>query len=151
MDINKMMTNKIFTMNNKRTVTTRTRRNTESCNHGSNLLESLMNLSVSVTILLFAVKSKFSLPYNRVLRVKGAMFPIAFWSVTLGLLYREHIRKKWNSFSFMNPHEQEFYFGICRDTIDKFQTAVYIRIWKVSFYIVYVFYTFAKTYDKWRW
>ena len=90
----------------KHTVRTWTRHNTESCNHGSNLLESLINLSVSVTILLFTVKSKFSLPYNRVLRVKGAMFPIAFWSVTLGLLYRGHTRKKWNSFSFMNPHEQ---------------------------------------------
>ena len=58
-----------------------------------NLLEYLINLSVSVTILLFTVKSKFALPYNRVLRVKGAMFTIAFWSVTLGLLYRGHTRK----------------------------------------------------------
>ena len=95
MDINKIMTNGIFTMKDKHTVRTRTQHNTESCNHGSNLLESLINLSVSVRILLFTVKSKFSLPYNRVLRVKGAMFPIAFWSVTLGLLYRGHIRKKW--------------------------------------------------------
>ena len=88
-----MMTNEIFTMNDKHTVRTRTEHNTESCNHGSNLLESLINLSVSVTILLFTVKSKFSLPYKRVLRVKGAMFPIAFWSVTLGLLYRGHTIK----------------------------------------------------------
>ena len=94
MDINKMMTNEIFTMNDKHTVRTQTQHNTESCNHGLNLLESLINLSVSVTILLFTVKSKFSLPYNRVLRVKGAMFPIAFCSVTLGLLYRGHTRKK---------------------------------------------------------
>ena len=54
----------------------------------ANLLESLINLSVSVIILLFSVKSKLSSPYNRVLRVKGAICPIAFWSVTLGLLYR---------------------------------------------------------------
>ena len=94
MDINKVMTNEIFTMNDKRTVRTRIQHNTESCNHGSNILESLINPSVSVTILLFMVKSKFSLPYNRVLRVKGAMFPIAFWSVTLGLLLRGHTRKK---------------------------------------------------------
>ena len=66
------MTNEIFiTMNDKHTVRTRTQHNTESCNHGSNLFESLINLSVSVT--LFTVKSKFSLPYNRALRVKGAM------------------------------------------------------------------------------
>ena len=70
-----MMTNGIFTMNDKHTVRTRTPHNTESCNHGSNLIESLINLSVSVTILLFTVKSKFSLPCNRVLRIKGAMFP----------------------------------------------------------------------------
>ena len=89
-----MMTNEMFTRNDKHTVRTRTQHNTESCNHGSNNLESLINLSVSVTILLFTVKSKFSLPYNRVLRVKGAMFPIAFWNVTLGLLYRGHTRKK---------------------------------------------------------
>ena len=56
----------------------------------------VFDLSVSVTILLFTVKSKLSFPYNRVLRVKGAMCPIAFWSVTLGLLYRGHTRKKWN-------------------------------------------------------
>ena len=43
----------------------------------SNLLESLINLSVSVIILLFSVKAKLSSPYNRVLRVKGAMCPIA--------------------------------------------------------------------------
>ena len=49
--------------------------------------ESLINLSVSVIIFLFSVKSKLSSPYNRVLRVKGAMCIIAFWSVTLGLLY----------------------------------------------------------------
>ena len=72
----------------------------------ANLLESLINLSVSVIILLFSVKSKLSSPYNRVLRVKGAMCPIAFWSVTLGLLYRGQTSKKWNSFSFTNPHEQ---------------------------------------------
>ena len=44
-----------------------------------------MNLSVSVIILLFSVKSKLPSPYNRVLRVKGAMCLIAFRSVTLGL------------------------------------------------------------------
>ena len=71
MDINKMMTTGIFTMNDKHTVRTRTQHNTESCNHGSNLLESLINPNVSVTILLLTVKSKFSFPYNRVLRVKG--------------------------------------------------------------------------------
>ena len=54
----------------------------------ANLLESLINLSVSVIILLFSVKSKLSSPYNRVIRVKGAMCPIAFWSVTLGLSYK---------------------------------------------------------------
>ena len=59
----------------------------------ANLLESLINLSVSVIILLFSVKSKLSSPY-RVLRVKGAMCPIAFWSVTLGLLYRGQTSKK---------------------------------------------------------
>ena len=91
MDINKMMTNEIFTMNDKHTYRTRTQHNTESCNHGSNLLESLIKLSVSVTILLFTVKSKFSLSYNRVLRVKGAIFPTAFWSVTLTLLYRGQV------------------------------------------------------------
>ena len=73
MDINKVMTNEKFTMSDKHTVRPRTRHNTESCNHGSNLLGSLINLSVSVTILLFTVKSKFSLPYNRVLRVKGVL------------------------------------------------------------------------------
>ena len=36
MDINKMMTNEIFTMNDKHTVRIRTQHNTESCNHGSN-------------------------------------------------------------------------------------------------------------------
>ena len=61
MDINNMMTSEIFTMNDKHTVRTRTQHNTESCSHGSNLLESLIELSVSVTILLFTVKSKFSL------------------------------------------------------------------------------------------
>ena len=35
--------------------------------------ESLINLSVSVTILLFTVKSKFSPLCNRVLRVKCAL------------------------------------------------------------------------------
>ena len=69
MDINKMMTNGIFTMDDKHTVRTRTQHNTESCNHGSNLLESVINLRVSATILLFTVKSKYSLSYNRVLRV----------------------------------------------------------------------------------
>ena len=39
MDINKMMTNEIFTMNDKHTVRTRTQHNTESCNHGSNLID----------------------------------------------------------------------------------------------------------------
>ena len=41
-------------------------------NHGSNLLKSI-NLSVSVTIHLFAITSKLSLPENRVLRIKGAL------------------------------------------------------------------------------
>ena len=41
-------------------------------------LESLMNLNVLVIILLFTVESKLSSPYNRVLRVSGAMRPIAF-------------------------------------------------------------------------
>ena len=61
-----------------------------------NLLESLINLSVSVIIPLFSEnrkKSKLSSPYNKVLRVKGAMCPIAFWSVTLGLLYRGQTNK----------------------------------------------------------
>ena len=40
----------------------------------ANLLESLMNLCVSVIILLVSVKSKLSSPYNRVLRVKGTIF-----------------------------------------------------------------------------
>ena len=66
----------------------------------ANLLESLINLSVSVIILLFSVKSKLLSPYKRVLRVKGAMYPIAFWSVTLDLLYRGQTSKKLNSFSF---------------------------------------------------
>ena len=34
------------------------------------------------------------------------MYPIAFWSVSLGLLYRGHARKKLNCFSFTNPHVQ---------------------------------------------
>ena len=72
----------------------------------ANLLESLINLSVSVIILLFSVKSKLSSPYNSFLRVKGAMCPIAFWSVTLGLFYRGQTSKKGHSFSFTNPHEQ---------------------------------------------
>ena len=38
MDINNMMTNGIFTMNDKHTVRTRTQHNTESYNHGWNLL-----------------------------------------------------------------------------------------------------------------
>ena len=90
-----MKTNEIFTVNDKQTQSEHELDTLQ--NHAitdQNLLESLINLSVSVTILLFKVKSKFSLPYNRVLRVKGAMFPIAFWSVTLGLLYRGHTRKK---------------------------------------------------------
>ena len=41
-----MMTNEIFTMNDKHTVRTRTQHNIESCNHGSNFLESLINLSI---------------------------------------------------------------------------------------------------------
>ena len=44
----------------------------------ANRLESLINLSVSVIILLFSVKSKLSSPYNTVHRVKGAMCPISF-------------------------------------------------------------------------
>ena len=48
-----------------------------------------MHLSVSVIILLRLVKFKLSSPYNRVFRVKGAMCPIAFRSVTLGLLYKQ--------------------------------------------------------------
>ena len=104
MDINKMMTNGIFTMNDKHTVRKRTQHNTESCNHGSNLLESLINLSVSVTILLFTVKSKFSLLYNRVLllciallicsnRVKFQLtLPIVCCTALLCLSYP----KQWN-------------------------------------------------------
>ena len=66
----------------------------------------MINLTVLVTFLMFTVTSKLSSPYNRVLRVKGAMCPIAFWSVTLGLLYRGHSSKKWNSSLFINIHEQ---------------------------------------------
>ena len=79
MDINKMMTNGIFTMNDKHTQSEHEPDTFQ--NHAimdQNLLESLINLSVSVTILLFTVKSKPSFPYNRVQRVKGAMCPIAF-------------------------------------------------------------------------
>ena len=68
-----------FTMNDKHT----------QSEHELNILQNhaiidqtffqyLINVSVSVTIVLFTVKSKFSFPYNRVLRVKGAMCPIAF-------------------------------------------------------------------------
>ena len=72
MGINKMMTNGIFTMNGEHT---QSKTNITDLGLGShaNFLESLMNLSVAVIILLFTVKSRLSSPYNRVLRVKGAM------------------------------------------------------------------------------
>ena len=57
MDINKMMTNGIFTMNDEHTVRTTSTQYRITCNHGLNRLEFLINLSVSVTILLFTVKS----------------------------------------------------------------------------------------------
>ena len=74
MDINMMMTNGTFTMNGKHTPPENELNRLQ--NHtirDQTFLESLINLSVSVTILLFTAKSKFSFPYNRVLRVKGAM------------------------------------------------------------------------------
>ena len=55
-----MMTNEIFTMNNKHTQSEKELNRLQTqANHGSNLLESLINLSVSVTILLFTVKFKY--------------------------------------------------------------------------------------------
>ena len=67
---------------------------TDSRQIHANLLESLINLSVSDIILLFSIKCKLSSPYNRVLRVKGARCLIAFLGVTLGLLYRGQNSKK---------------------------------------------------------
>ena len=49
-------------------------------NHGSNLLKPI-NLSVSITIHLFAIKSKLSLPDNRVLRIKGALCALYHFEV----------------------------------------------------------------------
>ena len=37
---------------------------------------------------------------------KGATEDISFWSMFLGLLNKGHPKKKWNSSSFTNPHEQ---------------------------------------------
>ena len=55
---------------------------------------------------LVSVKSNSSTPYNNVLRVKDATQDITFWSIILGLLNKGHTKKKWNSSSFTNPHEQ---------------------------------------------
>ena len=53
------MTNGIFTMNDKHTQSeNKHNRLLNQANRGSNFLESLINLSVSVTILFFTVKSK---------------------------------------------------------------------------------------------
>ena len=83
MDIN-IMTNGILQwMVNTHNQKTNIRDLGSSCQ--ANLLESLMNLSVSVIILLLTVKSRLSSPYKRVLRAKGAMCPKAFGSVTLTL------------------------------------------------------------------
>ena len=84
MDINTIMTNGAFT----HTIRIRTQQITESGKSWIEHFGVFNNLSVSVTILLLTDKSKFSFPCNRVLRVNGAMRPIAFWSVTLDLLYR---------------------------------------------------------------
>ena len=64
MDTNKKMRNGIFTMNDEHTQS-----ENQILGSHTNILESLINLSVSVIILLFSVKSKLSSSYNRVLRV----------------------------------------------------------------------------------
>ena len=70
-------TNGIFSINDKHTQSeyehNRLSNQANQANQASNILESLINLSVSITILLCPVKSKLSFPYNRVLRVKGTM------------------------------------------------------------------------------
>ena len=59
----------IFTMNKKHTQSHNEHNKLENqANHGSNLLKPI-NLSVSITIHLFAIKSKLSLPDNRVLMI----------------------------------------------------------------------------------
>ena len=66
----------------------------------ANLLESLINLSVSVIILLFSAKSKLSSLYNKVLRVKGAMFDYIM-SINLRLILHEYLTIGNISFSML--------------------------------------------------
>ena len=54
----------------------------------------------------FACKCSFLVIIIIIIIIIIIMCPIAFWSVTLGLLYRGQTSKKWNSFLFTNPHEQ---------------------------------------------
>ena len=47
--------------------------------------------------------------------MKGATQDITFWSMILGLLNIGHTKKKWNSSSLTNPHEQAEDSTICID------------------------------------
>ena len=49
------------------------------CNIYTLKVQSVINPSVSVTNLLFTAISKFSLPINSILKVKGAICTSAFW------------------------------------------------------------------------
>ena len=83
--------------------------------HHSNRFVSCINFKVSFVIFLFSVKSNSSTPYNNVRKVKGATEDITFWSMILGLLNKGHPKKKWNSSSFTNPHEQAEDSTMCID------------------------------------
>ena len=74
-DINKLITDGVFTLNGEHTIQTGTQQITESDKSCIKHLGSLINRSVSVTVLLFTVTSKLSFPYSRVQRVKGCYVP----------------------------------------------------------------------------
>ena len=74
-----MMTNVIFTMNDKHKQSKNEyNRLRNQANHTSNPFQSLVNLSVSVTFLFFTTVSKSSFSYSYVLRAKSTMCPTAF-------------------------------------------------------------------------
>ena len=74
MDVKKMMTNRLFTKNDKHTQSeNKHNKSFNQANHALNILESLINLIVFVKILLFTVKYKISFKQNRAHRVKGTI------------------------------------------------------------------------------
>ena len=78
----------------------------------SNRFLPWINLKFACIIFLLSVTSKSSTQYNNILRVKGAIQEISFWSAILGH-WIEDIPKKWNSSSCINPHDQAEHSTTC--------------------------------------